>query len=355
MIDLPQVRIVATTGSTNDDARELARAGAPQGTAVAARAQSGGRGRRGHAWASPEGGLYLSVVLRPGVGPQHFVGLPAVCALGALRAVREATRLGARVGIKWPNDLVIDNRKLAGLLVEAGAGEGGPFAVLGIGINLARPGEAPRATGPAASEGASGGTAVDAGSVALGEAAGDAGADTVVAPAAGGACVGMPTRPGALGAAGSADLDMPGVGAPDVDPAALGVSDVGTPCPQATPASPCALAPAYLSDELPAGELPSFEKLAELVRDRVVEACDAWAADVRAGRAKAGPLAPILSEYFDCVPMLGHQAMALSPEGAEICRGAFVAVDVWGRVTIHTATGHDVVLAAEQASLRPLE
>ena len=301
MSDLPQVRIVATTGSTNDDARELARAGAPQGTAVAARAQSGGRGRRGHAWASPEGGLYLSVVLRPGVGPQHFVGLPAVCALGALRAVREVTGLGARVGIKWPNDLVIDNRKLAGLLVEAGAGEGGPFAVLGIGINLARPGEIARASGPAGSDNAQ------------------------------------------------------GIGTPGIDSAAPDVSSAGV-CqvPQAAD-SPRALAPAYLSDELPVGELPSFEGLAAPVRDRVVEACDAWAADVRAGRAKAGPLAPILSEYFDCVPMLGRQVVALSPEGAEICRGAFVAVDVWGRVTIHTADGRDVVLAAEQASLRSLE
>lgn len=269
---LPEVCVVEATGSTNDDARELARCGALQGTAVAARSQSGGRGRRGHAWASPEGGLYLSVVLRPGVGPQHFVGLPAVCALGALRAVREASGLGSRVGIKWPNDLVIDNRKLAGLLVEAGAGEGGPFAVLGIGINLVRP------------DGSS--------------------------PAA------QPT----------ACFD-----------------------------SPRPLAPVYLSDELPAGEPPAFETLATLVRDRVVEACDAWAVDVRAGRAKAGPLAPILSEYFDCVPMLGHPAVALSSEGAEICRGSFVAIDVWGRVTIHTATGHDVVLAAEQASLRPLE
>lgn len=270
---LPAVSVVSLTGSTNDDVRELARLGAPQGTAVAAHAQSVGRGRRGHAWASPEGGLYLSIVLRPGVGPQNFVGLPAVCALGALRAVREATGLATRVGIKWPNDLVIDNRKLAGLLVEAGAGEGGPFAVLGIGINLARP----RA----------------------------AGEEVVPAPA---------------GAA-----------------------------------SPSPLEPVYLADELPAGALPDFEVLATLVRDRVVEACDAWASEVRGGRAKAGPLAPILSEYFDCVPMLGHPVVALGPEGVEICRGMFVAVDVWGRVTVRTSAGQEVMLAAEQASLRSLE
>lgn len=281
--DLPAVRILEVTGSTNDDARELAREGAPQGTAVAARRQQGGRGRRGHAWSSPEGGLYLSIVLRPEVAPQFYVGLPAVCALGALRAVREASGL-ARVGIKWPNDLVIDDRKLAGLLVEAGGGAGGAFAVLGVGINLVRPG---------AGEGAPQTPAVSAGT-------------------------------------------------PE---SVLSAEDFDSPRP---------LDPVWLSDELATEALPSFEELAVLVRDRVVEACDAWAADVRAKRAQAGPLAPILSEYFDSVPMLGHHVVALAPTGGEICRGLFVGVDAWGRVTIRTDDGTEVDLAAEQASLRPL-
>ena len=133
-----EIRVVDITASTLDDVRELARAGAAAGTAVAARVQSQGRGRRGHAWRSPAGGLYLSVLLRPQVPVPYFVGLPAVCALGCLRALREASGLG-RIGIKWPNDLVIDNRKLAGLLVEAGSGETGAFAVLGVGVNLEPP------------------------------------------------------------------------------------------------------------------------------------------------------------------------------------------------------------------------
>ena len=139
---------VDVCGSTNDEAKERARAGAPSGTAVAARRQTAGRGRRGHAWATGEGSLCLSVVLRPKVPPSFFVALPAVTMLGALSALREATGLGARLGIKWPNDLVAnpdpdatgrwgtDGRKVAGLLVEAGHGDGGAFAVAGLGVNV---------------------------------------------------------------------------------------------------------------------------------------------------------------------------------------------------------------------------
>lgn len=128
--------VVDETGSTNDDARSLAVAGAAAGTAVAARRQTRGRGRRGHAWSSPDGGLYLSVVLRPAVPMGFFVGLPAACSLGVLEALRDAGAAG--VGLKWPNDAVLGEGKLAGVLVEAGAGAGGPYAVCGVGVNLAR-------------------------------------------------------------------------------------------------------------------------------------------------------------------------------------------------------------------------
>ena len=277
-----EIRVVDITASTLDDVRELARAGAAAGTAVAARVQSQGRGRRGHAWRSPAGGLYLSVLLRPQVPVPYFVGLPAVCALGCLRALREASGLG-RIGIKWPNDLVIDNRKLAGLLVEAGSGESGAFAVLGVGVNLEPPADdAPE--GVAACE------------------------------------------------RGGADA-----GAGETDGAAV--------------AGARPLEPTWLAREA-SDALPAFEELATLVRDRVMDACDQWEGQVRAGRAQAGPLAPVLDEYFDSVPMLGHQVVAYSPEGAELCRGVLSAVDAWGRVTVHVASGQDVVLAAEQASLR---
>lgn len=117
-------------GSTNDEALALGRSGAPHGTAVAARNQTAGRGRRGHVWESPRGNLYLSVVLRPAVGPARLPGLAAACGLGALSVSNEAQ-------LKWPNDLMARGRKLAGILVEAARDSAGEaFAVCGIGVNL---------------------------------------------------------------------------------------------------------------------------------------------------------------------------------------------------------------------------
>lgn len=130
------LRLVDATGSTNDDVRSLACAGAPHGTAVCAREQTAGRGRRGHAWSSPRGGLYLSVLLRPDVPVRLFSGLPAACALGTLRVLRDD--LGVRgLSLKWPNDLMLDGGKLAGILIEASSDGGcGGFAVCGVGLNL---------------------------------------------------------------------------------------------------------------------------------------------------------------------------------------------------------------------------
>jgi BirA family biotin operon repressor/biotin-[acetyl-CoA-carboxylase] ligase len=152
--------VVATTGSTNDDVMGLGRGTAPHGSAVAAREQSAGRGRRGHEWKSPDSGVYLSVLLRPHVPMQLYMGLPVVCALGVLDALRGCGADG--VSLKWPNDIVVgavggcvpdtpsqdgaaceEVAKLGGILVEAGTGEAGLFAVCGIGINLAAPGELP--------------------------------------------------------------------------------------------------------------------------------------------------------------------------------------------------------------------
>lgn len=130
------VSIVDETASTNDDARALALQGAPHGACVAARRQTSGRGRRGHSWSSPDGGLYLSVVLRPEVAMYHYVGLGVVCSLGVLDALRE---LGSPVALKWPNDVLLGHGKVGGLLVEAGSSAEGPFAVCGIGLNLVRP------------------------------------------------------------------------------------------------------------------------------------------------------------------------------------------------------------------------
>lgn len=123
----------AATGSTNDDARDLALGGAPHGAAVLAASQSAGRGRAGRGFLSPEGGLYLSVVLRPRAPPHHWSVLPLLAGSAAACALRER---GFPVELKWPNDLMIGGRKLGGILVESRMGPS-PFAIVGIGANLA--------------------------------------------------------------------------------------------------------------------------------------------------------------------------------------------------------------------------
>ena len=124
--------------STNDIARDRALAGAAEGLVVVARRQTSGRGRRGRHWESAEGkGLYLSVLLRPGWPATEATWLGALAALSAWDAVRG---LGVdRASIKWPNDVMVDGRKLAGVLVEPRIAAGRvEFAVLGIGLNVAQ-------------------------------------------------------------------------------------------------------------------------------------------------------------------------------------------------------------------------
>lgn len=136
--------VLDETGSTNDDALALGRAGGAHGAAVAARVQTAGRGRRGHVWESPRGNLYLSVVLRPDVAPARLPGLAAACGLGVLDGLA-AAGCGGEARLKWPNDVLARGRKLAGILVEAARDdEGRAFAVCGVGVNVAR---APRDLG----------------------------------------------------------------------------------------------------------------------------------------------------------------------------------------------------------------
>ena len=232
------LRVVDVTTSTNDDAREAAREGAPHGSAVAAHAQTAGRGRRGHVWESPRGSLYLSCVLRPSVPMHFFTGLPAVCALGVLDCLRDDLGI-AQAALKWPNDIIAGPSKLAGILVEAGSSAMGTFAVCGVEL----------------------------------------------------------------------------------------VEDPS--------------------------KLPSFDDIAELLRRRIVARVDAWDLACRQGRAQAGPLAPILNEYFDCCPLLGHRVRALSPEGELVCTGYFAGLDCWGRATVRRDDGAEVVYTSEMVSLRP--
>ena len=119
--------------STMDEAARRAGAGAEDGTVVVAERQTSGRGRFGRSWVSPMGNLYLSVVLRPTreVLPQ----LTVLSGVAVARAIRKTTRLEPR--IKWPNDVLIDGKKVAGILVESVvAGDLVCYAVVGIGINV---------------------------------------------------------------------------------------------------------------------------------------------------------------------------------------------------------------------------
>src|SRR5436309_2331589 len=125
-------------GSTNDEAKALARAGAADGTLVWAGEQSAGRGRRGRAWASPPGNLYLSLVLRPAAPPSRVAQLGFGAALGLGDALAALAGSALRPRYKWPNDLLADGRKLAGILLESetSASDRVDFVVVGIGVNI---------------------------------------------------------------------------------------------------------------------------------------------------------------------------------------------------------------------------
>lgn len=94
------------------------------------------------------------------------------------------------------------------------------------------------------------------------------------------------------------------------------------------------------------------EKGAEPLAAAICARVDAWAADVRAGRGAAGPLAPILSEFFDELALMGREASVVYPNGRVAATGAFTAVDVWGRATVRLVDGRELVISPEQASLR---
>lgn len=132
--------------STNDLLKERACSGAPAWTVAVADRQSAGRGRRGNAWASPEGNLYLSVLLPVPGDPAALTLIPLVAGLAVAEAIEEH---GAPARLKWPNDVLLGGRKVAGVLAEAASnGQGVDSIVLGIGINVAAsPGDAAAALG----------------------------------------------------------------------------------------------------------------------------------------------------------------------------------------------------------------
>lgn len=128
-----------TLDSTNDLAKELAVQGAPEGTVVVAEAQTGGRGRLGREWNSPPGvGLYVSLVLRPMLPPMELPQITLTTAVAVVRAVHRVT--GVAPGIKWPNDLLVNGKKLGGILTEMETeSDRIRHVVVGLGLNVNNP------------------------------------------------------------------------------------------------------------------------------------------------------------------------------------------------------------------------
>jgi BirA family biotin operon repressor/biotin-[acetyl-CoA-carboxylase] ligase len=125
-----------TIESTNTEALALARAGAKEGTVVVADTQLQGRGRIGRTWVSPAAvNLYTSVILRPSISPPNAHMLTLLAAVALAEVVEEAT--GKRPSVKWPNDILVDGRKIAGILLEMDSEmDRVHFVVIGIGVNI---------------------------------------------------------------------------------------------------------------------------------------------------------------------------------------------------------------------------
>jgi BirA family biotin operon repressor/biotin-[acetyl-CoA-carboxylase] ligase len=123
-------------GSTNDEAKRLALLGEPEGTLVVADTQTAGRGRTGRQWVTPPGAaIALSLILRPQIALSHTTQLSLLGGLAVLEGIQKFSALP--IQLKWPNDVLVRGRKVAGVLVEAGfVGNVLEYVVLGIGVNV---------------------------------------------------------------------------------------------------------------------------------------------------------------------------------------------------------------------------
>lgn len=121
-------------GSTNDIARGMAAAGAPHGTVIHADEQTAGRGRHSHAWFSPPGNLYLSVLLRTGQAAHRSIELSFLTALAVADTVEQLLPHASKVLLKWPNDVLVQGSKIAGILLE----QADDATIIGIGLNISQ-------------------------------------------------------------------------------------------------------------------------------------------------------------------------------------------------------------------------
>jgi BirA family biotin operon repressor/biotin-[acetyl-CoA-carboxylase] ligase len=132
-----EVTVVEATGSTNADLRAAARAGTGSGVVLAAELQEAGRGRLDRAWlAPPRASVAVSVLLRPPEDAADWGWLPLMVGTATAEAVSRQT--GLRVGVKWPNDVLVSGRKVAGILAERVPTPSGPALVAGVGVNVSQ-------------------------------------------------------------------------------------------------------------------------------------------------------------------------------------------------------------------------
>lgn len=140
-----RLEVFDSLDSTNEEVRRQAEAGAAEGLAVLARQQTAGRGRRGRSWESPPGNLFLSLLLRPKSSPAEAATLSFLTAVALLEAL-DLAAVPAKLTCKWPNDVLVNGAKVAGILLESRTGPDGVlgWVTVGIGVNLAwHPPEAP--------------------------------------------------------------------------------------------------------------------------------------------------------------------------------------------------------------------
>jgi len=124
-----------TAESTNELAYKFAEEGKPDGTVVLAEKQTKGKGRMGRKWVSPEGGIYLSLILRPELPPNQTPKITLLAAIGVARALRSHCNIAGL--IKWPNDILVGSKKICGILTELKAEQDTTqFLIIGIGVNV---------------------------------------------------------------------------------------------------------------------------------------------------------------------------------------------------------------------------
>ena len=137
----PAFRLVVLdeVDSTNDEARRLAEGGAEEGTLVWGLSQRKGRGRHGRDWASPEGNLYLSLLLRPDCPPREAAQLSFVAAMALTGALTVLVAPHSQIDFKWPNDVLLNGGKVAGILLEASTtgADALDWLIVGMGVNVA--------------------------------------------------------------------------------------------------------------------------------------------------------------------------------------------------------------------------